>query len=103
MDTNSVMTCIIILALPITVSGQLKIDLGIIPSAGGTQHFTRLINIGQSCAMEVILTGRKFNASEARKPDRWSPRCFVSGQYALPLNGRENTQLWTSPPSPQAF
>lgn len=42
-----------------------EIDIGIIPTFGGTQRLPR--NIGRKAAIELILTGRTFDAAEAMR------------------------------------
>src|SRR3974390_2427258 len=42
-----------------------EIDIGIIPTFGGTQRLPR--NIGRKAAIELILTGRRFDAAEAAR------------------------------------
>lgn len=46
-----------------TIFGQPEIKLGVIPGFGGTQRLARLIGKGR--ALEMCLTGRRFNAEDA--------------------------------------
>lgn len=48
-----------------TVFGQPEINLGVIPGFGGTQRLSRLIGKGR--ALEICLTGKRFNATDALK------------------------------------
>ena len=57
------MCCHIRLAAEGSKLGQPEINLGIMPGFGGTQRLPRLI--GQSKAMELILTGEPISAREA--------------------------------------
>jgi enoyl-CoA hydratase len=45
--------------------GQPEIKLGIIPGAGGTQRWAR--TAGRQAAMDIVLTGRMIDASEAQR------------------------------------
>ena len=57
------MACTLRIASEKARLGQLEINLGIIPGAGGTQRLPRLI--GKSRAAELILTGKIISAPEA--------------------------------------
>jgi enoyl-CoA hydratase/carnithine racemase len=50
-------------ASPRSVIGQPEVPMGILPGAGGTARWPRLV--GRSTALEILLTGRDVDASEA--------------------------------------
>ena len=58
--------CDIILASSTARFGLPEITLGVIPGGGGTQRLAKVI--GKSRTMELVLTGRTFDAEEA---ERW--------------------------------
>ena len=59
------MTCDFIIAADNAKFGQPEIKLGIIPGAGGTQRLPRAI--GKAKAMDLALTGRNMDATEAER------------------------------------
>jgi enoyl-CoA hydratase len=59
------MICDIIIAADTAKFGQPEITLGIMPGMGGTQRLPRFV--GKAKAMDLILTGRMMDATEAER------------------------------------
>jgi enoyl-CoA hydratase/carnithine racemase len=57
--------CDLIVASETAEFGQPEITLGIIPGGGGTQRLARAA--GKQRAMELVLTGRRFDTAEAQR------------------------------------
>jgi enoyl-CoA hydratase/carnithine racemase len=57
--------CDMIIASETAVFGQPEVTLGIIPGGGGTQRLARVA--GKQRAMELVLTGRRFDAAEGAR------------------------------------
>ena len=69
------LACDIRIAAENATFGFPEVSLGILPGMGGTQRLPRLI--GPALAKELIFTGRRISAGEAREiglVNAWSPR-----------------------------
>ena len=55
----------IVIAAEDAIFGQPEVQIGTLPSSGGTQRLVRAV--GKAKAMELILTGRQMNADEAER------------------------------------
>lgn len=60
-----VLACDIVVASETAEFGFPEVTLGIIPGGGGTQRLTRVA--GKQRAMELVVTGRRFPATEAKE------------------------------------
>src|SRR5712675_1810031 len=60
-----VMQCDVVIAADNAKFGQPEIKLGVIPGIGGTQRLTHAV--GKAKAMDLILTGRMMDATEAER------------------------------------
>jgi len=81
------LSCDMIVASETAVFSQAEILLGIMPGGGGTQRLARVI--GKQRAMELVLTGRRFDAAEAHAlgivnavapSDRWLEEAVALAQ-----------------------
>ena len=59
------LVCDLIVASETAEFGQPEITLGIIPGGGGTQRLAR--TVGKQRGMELVLTGRRFDARDAER------------------------------------
>ena len=59
------LVCDLIVASETAEFGQPEITLGIIPGGGGTQRLAR--TVGKQRAMELVLTGKRFDARDAER------------------------------------
>ncbi len=58
------MSCDILVASETTQLGQPEIDIGVMPGGGGTQRLSKAV--GKYKAMEMVLTGKRIGAEEAK-------------------------------------
>jgi enoyl-CoA hydratase/carnithine racemase len=72
--------CHIALVAELAMFSKAEIKIGIIPTFGGTQRLPR--NVGRKAALELILSGRQFDALEAAQlglVNRVVPECDLLG------------------------
>jgi len=88
------MMCDFIIAADNAKFGQPEIKLGIIPGAGGTQRLPRAV--GKAKAMDMVLTGRMMDATEAERAglvsrvvpaDKLLAEALAAGELICALGG----------------
>ena len=88
------MMCDFIIAADNAKFGQPEIKLGIIPGAGGTQRLPRAV--GKAKAMDLVLTGRLMDATEAERAglvsrvvpaDKLLAEALAAGELICALGG----------------
>ncbi len=88
------MMCDLLIAADNAKFGQPEIKLGVIPGAGGTQRLPRAV--GKAKAMDLVLTGRMIDASEAERTGlvsrvvplaRLLPEALEMGELIATLSG----------------
>lgn len=84
----------IALAADTATFSKAEINIGIIPTFGGTQRLPR--NVGRKAAIELILTGRRFDAAEAARLGLINR--IVSGTSLLEAAVTLADELATKPP-----
>lgn len=88
------LACDLIIAADNAKFGQPEINIGTMPGAGGTQRLARIA--GKAKAMDLCLTGRMMDASEAE-------RCGVASRVVatseLTIEARKIAQLIASKPT----
>ncbi|GJQ27485.1 MAG: enoyl-CoA hydratase [Phycisphaerae bacterium] len=91
------MHCDIITASETAKFGQPEINLGVMPGAGGTQRLSKVV--GKYRAMELILTGRFFDANEALRlglvTHVWPVKSYLKETLALAQQIAEKSPVAT--------
>ncbi|HSO54338.1 MAG TPA: enoyl-CoA hydratase-related protein [Actinomycetes bacterium] len=76
--TELALACDLVVAADDAIFGLPEVRLGLVPAGGGTQLLVR--RVGRSAARDLVLTGRRVGADEARRlglADRVVPRAEV--------------------------
>jgi enoyl-CoA hydratase/carnithine racemase len=81
--TELALACDLVVAADDAVFGLPEVRLGLVPAGGGTQLLVR--RVGRSVAKDLVLTGRRVDAAEARRLgliDRVVPRAELQDAAA---------------------
>src|SRR5690606_35217322 len=75
--------------------GLPEVNLGVLPGTGGTQRLSRLV--GKSAAIELMVTGRTFEADEAKRLGIVSEIYDADGREAFLAQVMEYARQFTPP------